>query len=63
MIEVFKWKQMDFYNRGDGRISRQPNPSGTSYIKSLSALQYYVIKLEPEFVVASALYSVNVLPR
>lgn len=30
MNEVFKWKQMDFYNRGDGAHSRprQPDPSG-----------------------------------
>ncbi|XP_034485419.1 L-dopachrome tautomerase yellow-f2-like [Drosophila innubila] len=27
MIEVFKWKQMDYYNRGDGQSSRRPNPS------------------------------------
>ncbi|KAH8417928.1 hypothetical protein KR222_008606 [Zaprionus bogoriensis] len=31
MIEVFKWKQMDYYNRGDGsshgRPHRQPDPS------------------------------------
>ncbi|EDW14389.2 L-dopachrome tautomerase yellow-f2 [Drosophila mojavensis] len=27
LIEVFKWKQMDFYNRGDVRAVRQPNPS------------------------------------
>lgn len=30
MNEVFKWKQMDFYNRGDGAHNRprQPDPSG-----------------------------------
>lgn len=30
MNEVFKWKQMDFYNRGDGahHRPRQPDPSG-----------------------------------
>ncbi|XP_032593561.1 L-dopachrome tautomerase yellow-f2 isoform X2 [Drosophila grimshawi] len=29
MIEVFKWKQMDYYNRGDGSASRRPDPSGS----------------------------------
>lgn len=29
MNEIFKWKQMDFYNRGDGHTRpRQPDPSG-----------------------------------
>ncbi|XP_030558891.1 L-dopachrome tautomerase yellow-f2-like [Drosophila novamexicana] len=27
LIEVFKWKQMDFYNRGDGQHGRRPDPS------------------------------------
>ncbi|KAH8358826.1 hypothetical protein KR093_002702, partial [Drosophila rubida] len=27
MIEVFKWKQIDYYNRGEGRPVRMPDPS------------------------------------
>ena len=51
MIEVFKWKQMDYYNRGNTLISTNlsSQPSGKTHTYSYKNWLFLKIKLNSNF--------------